>query len=315
MKKKSILYLLLTAIIFQFAACNSTENGSTENKKEPKTVTKIDVQGHRGCRGLMPENTIPAFLHALSLGVTTLELDVVVTADSLVIVSHEPWFSHEFSLLSGGEPVKEENEKNYNIFKMDYNKTQSFDVGTINHPRFPGQEKMNVTKPLLADVIESAINYAEKNNLPKPKFNIEIKSAPEWDSIFIPSTEIYVPLVVNTILQQLTTDNFNLQSFDFRVLQYLSKNYPTIELAVLIEDQRTPEEIIEQLGFMPQIYSCNYTLVNKELKEFCDKNNLKLIPWTVNDINAMERLIEMEVDGIITDYPNIALSLINGDLM
>ncbi|MDZ7755284.1 glycerophosphodiester phosphodiesterase family protein [Rhodohalobacter sp.] len=108
----------------------------------------FDLQGHRGARGLMPENTIPAFLKAVELGVDTVEFDVVVTADGKILVSHEPWFNHLFSTKADGSPVTEEEERSFNIFEMTYEETQQFDVGKRGNPNFPNQEPMEVTKPL-----------------------------------------------------------------------------------------------------------------------------------------------------------------------
>ena len=107
---------------------------------------KFDKQGHRGCRGLMPENTIPAFLKAIELGVTTLEMDTVITKDKKVLVSHEPFFNHEITTQPNGNYIHENEEKLFNIFKMNYADTLSFDVGLKAHPRFPEQKKIKATK-------------------------------------------------------------------------------------------------------------------------------------------------------------------------
>ena len=115
----------------------------------------FDIQGHRGCRGLMPENTIPAMITAIDLGVTTLELDVVVTKDKKVIVSHEPWFGRDITTKPDGSYMGEREEKRFNIYWMTYEQTRTFDVGIKPHPRFPQQQKMKVTKPLLTEVIDS----------------------------------------------------------------------------------------------------------------------------------------------------------------
>src|SRR5580765_2886505 len=101
----------------------------------------FDVEGHRGCRGLMPENTIPAMLKAIDLGVTTLEMDIVITKDSQVIVSHEPFFNHEITTKPDGSFVTEGEEHSLNIYNMSYTETQQFDVGLKTHPRFPEQAK------------------------------------------------------------------------------------------------------------------------------------------------------------------------------
>ncbi len=116
---------------------------------------KFDIDGHRGCRGLMPENTIPAMLKAIDLGVNTLEMDVVITADDKVVVSHEPFFNHEITTLPSGKTFEEKDEKQYNIYRMTYDSVLKYDVGIKPHPRFPLQQKMNVQKPLLSVLIDS----------------------------------------------------------------------------------------------------------------------------------------------------------------
>src|SRR6187401_2033310 len=104
-------------------------SGCHASKNLPQlTLPVFDKQGHRGCRGLMPENTIPAMLKALDLGVTTLELDIVFTKDSVAILSHEPFFSHEITTKADGSFIEEKEEKNYNIFKMSFAETQQYDV-------------------------------------------------------------------------------------------------------------------------------------------------------------------------------------------
>src|SRR6188474_1794194 len=119
----------------------------------------FDVEGHRGCRGLMPENTIPAMLKAIDLGVTALEMDAVITKDKRVILSHEPFFNHEITTRRYGQLVTEQEERSFNIFKMTYAETQRFDVGLKPHPRFPQQTRVAATKPLLENVIDSAEHY------------------------------------------------------------------------------------------------------------------------------------------------------------
>jgi glycerophosphoryl diester phosphodiesterase len=129
--------------------------------RQPTTLESInfDKQGHRGCRGLMPENTIPAMLKATALGVTTLETDVVITRDKQVVLSHEPFFNHEISTKPDGAPVTEQEERSLNIYQMDYSQVRQFDVGLRPHPRFAQQQKLAAFKPLLAEMIDSVENY------------------------------------------------------------------------------------------------------------------------------------------------------------
>jgi len=139
-----------------------------------------DLQGHRGARGLLPENTIPGFLRAVEEGVDTIELDVVVTGDSLILVSHEPWFSHTIATKPDGTPVTEDEEESLNIFEMTYEETQQFDVGIRGNRNFPNQEAMAVTKPLLSEAIIAVETFIKEQDLNLVKYNIETKSQPDW---------------------------------------------------------------------------------------------------------------------------------------
>ncbi len=272
-------------------------------------VENLDIEGHRGCRGLFPENTIPAFTHALELGVTTLEMDLVITKDSQVVVSHEPFYNHQISTPPDGIEITEENEKSFNIYKMTYAQTQQWDVGIREHPRFPLQKKMEVHKPLLADVIMMAEEYCNQNKRPLPLYNVEIKSRPDWDNQYHPEIDEYVDLVMAVIQDHDITTRTIIQSFDIRSLQYLHHNYPEIQSAFLIENIKPIETNISELGFTPTIYSPNYKLINDQTLAYCKDKNILLIPWTINDANTMGRLIRRGVDGIITDYPDILIAL------
>jgi glycerophosphoryl diester phosphodiesterase len=281
---------------------------------KPKTARVqpfFDKQGHRGCRGLLPENTIPAMLKAIDLGVTTLEMDAVITADSQVILSHEPFFNHEITTRADGTGVAEAEEQALNIYKMTYAQTQKFDVGLKPHPRFTAQQKMAVTKPLLADVIDRAEAYLKQKRLPPVRYNIETKCKLETDSLFHPEPQAFVRLLVDVIRSKGIESRTIIQSFDIRTLQVVHKQYPGLKTALLIEDydKRTFAEQLTQLGFTPTIYSPHYNLIDPALIQQCKKASMQLIPWTVNAKKELIRLKAMGVDGIITDYPDLFASL------
>lgn len=267
----------------------------------------FDKQGHRGCRGLMPENTIPAMINALDLGVTTLEMDVVVTKDKKLVVSHEPFFNHEITTKPNGEYVTEAEEKSLNIFHMNYDEVMKYDVGLKPHPRFSQQKKMKAYKPLLSDLLDSVSIYMQTSKRPFPYFNIETKSLPIADNIYHPRPEEFVELLMAVIKEKKLEGHVIIQSFDFRTLQYLHKKYPTIKTAMLIEadDKRTIEKQIIELGYIPTVYSPDASLVNDELLKYCHAHHIKVIPWTVNTKEEIEHLKKLGVDGIITDYPNL----------
>jgi glycerophosphoryl diester phosphodiesterase len=267
----------------------------------------FDIQGHRGCRGLMPENTIPAMMKALDLGVTTLEMDVVITKDKKVVLSHDQWFAQEITTKPDGTYMGEREERKFNIYWMTYEDVKTFDVGMKPHPRFPQQAKLKVVKPLLSDLIDSVKQYMMTSKRKFPYYNIETKSNPEFDGVFQPKPDEFVELLMGVIKEKGIEDHVIIQSFDFRTLQYLHQHYPAIKTAMLIEDfdKRSPEDQLKALGFTPTIYSPDYSLVNKDLLKKCHQQNIKVIPWTVNDKETVEKLKAMGVDGIITDYPNL----------
>lgn len=267
----------------------------------------FDKEGHRGCRGLMPENTIPAMLKAIDLGVTTLEMDVSFTKDNVPILSHEPFFNHAITTLPGGGYIKEEDEKKYNLYKMTYDETQQYDVGLKAHPGFARQQKIAATKPRLSAVIDAAENYTKEKKLTPVFYNIETKSAPAGDNIFHPEPEPFVKMMMKVIYEKGITERVIIQSFDFRTLQIMHRRFPAVKTAMLIEgyDKRTLDEQLAALGSNPTIYSPASSLVTKELIEACHAKNIKVIPWTVNDKATIDHLKSLGVDGIISDYPNL----------
>jgi glycerophosphoryl diester phosphodiesterase len=112
---------------------------------------------------------------------------------------------------------------------------------------------------------------------------------------------------MSVINEKRIKDRVIIQSFDFRTLQYLHQKYPEMKTAMLIEgfDKRTLDEEINALGFIPIIYSPDYSLVNEDLIKKCHEQKIKVIPWTVDDKKSIDKLKAMGVDGIITDYPNL----------
>ena len=264
-----------------------------------------DLQGHRGSRGLMPENTIPAMIKALDLGATTLELDLAVTKDGVVIVSHEPYMNPVICLTPEGNEIAA-GDKSHNIYQMDFSEVLKYDCGSKFHSGFPKQVKFHISKPKLADLIDVVEKYVADMGLPKPNYNIEIKSSPEGDGTYHPTPKEFSDLVFKTIEQKLDWSRVNIQSFDFRVLQYMHQVYPKVTLAMLVETAAKPVEQLAELGFQPQIYSPYFIALTKVTVDQLHQKGMKVIPWTVNTTEQMERLLELGVDGIITDYPNLA---------
>jgi glycerophosphoryl diester phosphodiesterase len=267
--------------------------------------SSYDLQGHRGARGLMPENSIPGMIKALDLGVNTLELDVVITKDGEVVVSHEPWMNPVICTLPNRDLILE-NGENLNLYKMTYAEIKQFDCGSKSHPSFPEQANFHVSKPLLKDLIGTIEKYVRTHSLPLPNYNIEIKSSREGEELFHPSPNDFSDIVYQLLEQTIDWDRVNIQSFDFRVLKYFHQTYPEVKLAVLVDKPENFENHLEDLGFIPQIYSPYFTTLDASIVKKIQSKGMKVIPWTVNAKSDMQRLLKMKVDGIITDYPNLA---------
>jgi glycerophosphoryl diester phosphodiesterase len=208
----------------------------------------FDWQGHRGARGLMPENSIPAFKKALDLGVTTLELDVVVSKDKQIVVSHDPFFAADICLQPDGKEINKKEEKTYNLFTYTYNQIKEFDCGSKGNVRFPEQQKMKVCKPLLSEVFIAMEQYQKDKNLPAFAYNIEIKSSVDGDNIYHPAPEEFSDLVYQVIKSNIPLDRIIVQSFDFRALQYWHQKYPEVKLAALVENMKSLDINLKNLG-------------------------------------------------------------------
>jgi len=269
----------------------------------------FDKQGHRGARGLMPENTIGGMLRALDLGVTTIGMNVVISKDNQVVLSHEPYFNHEISLLPSGKPIVLKAEQSYNMYKMDYAEIKKFDVGSKVHSRFPGQQKFAAHKPLLTEVIDSVEAYVKLHKMAKPNYAIEIKTVRKGDLVFHPEPAEFSQLVMDVVVAKKLTKRTIIQAFDIRSLQYVHAKYPKIKTALMIDEKEDFENNIKDLGYTPTVYSPYSVLVGKGLVDRCHAAGIKIIPWTVNSLKDMNYMIGLGVDGVITDYPNLFNSL------
>ena len=278
--------------------------GAIACSQPSKTFDDIDLQGHRGARGLWPENSIPGFINVLELGVNTLEMDLAVTADSQLVVSHEPYFSSEICLDSSGNEIPEATQLKNRIYSMTHEQIWSFDCGSKMHPRFPTQEKFPTVKPLLSDVIDTIESIISTKGFDTIRYNIEIKSTVASDNLFHPEPAAYSDLVYNFIDGRLDWNRVTIQSFDFRVLQYFKQTYPDIQLALLIENELPWKANIDSLGFTPEIYSCDYMLLSRSIIKEIQAKGMAVIPWTVNEREDMDQLLKWGIDGIITDYPD-----------
>lgn len=272
-------------------------------------IPTFDLQGHRGARGLRPENTIPAFLLALDSGVTTVELDLAITKDKQIVVSHEPWMSASVCLQPDGSEIRESDEKKFNLYQMNYEEIEKFDCGSKVNEKFPEQVKMQVSKPLLKDVIIAVEHHIKSYSSYEVDYNIEIKSSPSGDDKFHPTPEVFSDLVYNLLDQYLPMERVLIQSFDFRVLKYWHDKYPEIRLSALIDNTKTVDANLKALGFKPAVYSQHHKLLTKEKVDYLHKLKIRVVPWTVNEVDDMQKMLQWKVDGFITDYPDRAAAI------
>jgi glycerophosphoryl diester phosphodiesterase len=296
---RSTTIVMLSLLLF---ACSTEEAGY-----------QFDLQGHRGARGLLPENTIPGFLIAIDHGVDTIEFDLVVTADRQLLISHEPWFHHHISTKPDGTPVSPEEQMDFNIFQMTFEQTQQFDVGKRGNVNFPEQQPIEVTKPLMRDAIRAIEAYAEQQGLPPLFYNIETKSNPELYGIMYPYPEEYAQLLHNELMilhQEFDLiDRIIIQSFDPATLIEIRRLNDRIAQAILVSGDDSIQSYIDILGYTPEIWSPNFRYVTPEIVEEAHSRGMKVIPWTINHVAEMQHQLDMGVDGIITDYPDSAAVL------
>ena len=286
----------------------AAKSPSQPTSQSAVSLSSFDIQGHRGCRGLMPENTIPAFLKGLDVGATTLEMDIAISKDNRVIVSHSPFFSHVITTKPNGIPVTHAEEQGLILYKMYYTDIKKYDVGSRGNPSFPQMQKMNVSVPLLSRVLDSTEAHARNTQRDLPYYNIEIKSYAPWDNYYYPPVNTYTDLLMAVILQKNISNRVIIQSFDVRALKYMHQKYPSIKLSFNLDKlgSKTLSDTLSSLGFTPYILSTNYTSLTEQLILECKAKGIRIIAYTIDDLGEMKRLKLSGLDGLITDYPNVA---------
>jgi glycerophosphoryl diester phosphodiesterase len=258
--------------------------------------------GHRGARGLYPENTTEGMLEALRYPVTALEMDVVISQDMKVVVSHEPWPDPEICLSPEGLPLS---GPKINFYNLPYEKIKEYDCGSKILTRFPRQKKVKEVRPLLSDLLKAIESYLKDTDR-KVNYSVEIKSSLEYERKKLqPDYKVLTDEVIAVLLKRLSPERFMIQSFDWRVLQYINQKYPQIAVVALKQGHFQPEDVIKKLGFLPQVFSPDWKDLKKQDVNYFHAQRVKVIPWTVNDRSAIRKVQSLGVDGIITDYPDL----------
>lgn len=285
----------------------------------------LDLQGHRGARGLLPENTLPAFARALGIGVTTLELDTAVTRDGVVVVSHDAMLNPDITRQADGLWLARDDLA---IQTLTYAGLQQYDVGRIRPRtayalRFSTQQPVDGTRmPRLADVFALA-RRAGNNTV---RFNIETKISPEQPQHALPPAEFARALIALVRAEKLES-RVTIQSFDWRTLQVVQQEAPQIATVYLTAQQSWLDNIRARdtsspwtagfhvsryAGSVAQmvkaaggaVWSPYFGDVTRDTVREAQQAGLKVVVWTANEPRDITRMIDFGVDGIISDYPD-----------
>jgi glycerophosphoryl diester phosphodiesterase len=289
------------------------------------SATAFDLQGHRGARGLAPENTLPAFARALSIGVTTLELDVGITEDGVVVVHHDRRLNPDIARGTDGRWLRGPTRT---IRELTFHELQRYDVGRIRpgsdySKRFQEQRRMDgVRIPKLADVFELA-RQARNDDV---RFNIETKISPEApDETAGP--EEFARSLIGVVRASGMASRTTIQSFDWRTLAIVQRDAAEIATSYLSSQGVSLDNIgaghregspwtagvqFRDHGSVPKmvkaaggaIWSPNQAELTEALVKEAHGLGLKVLAWTVNDPADVQRLIGWGVDGMITDRPD-----------
>jgi len=297
-----------TSIVISFAIILLSACKTKNLVNQAVSFPAFSAEAHRGGRGLMPENTIPAMKAAIDLGVTTIEMDSHISKDGKVFLSHDHYINPLFILDPSGNEIPETDDKKYPLYQMNYSDIRKYDAGSRINTKFPEQKKLKTYIPLLSELIDSVQNHIKSTGKSQVFYNIETKSAATGDNILHPDPEKFTDLLVEVLESKKIIPWVIIQSFDVRTLQVINRKYPHIKTSLLIENKKTLEENLKILGFKPFIISPNYKLINAEYIKKCHDRGIKVIAWTVNTKKEINKFKELGVDGIISDYPNLLIN-------
>jgi glycerophosphoryl diester phosphodiesterase len=297
----SLLSVTLITAMFILFSCKTTQKTTAINQ-----FPAFYKEGHRGTRGLMPENTIPAMTKAIEVGANIIEVDIYITKDKQVLIAHDPMVNVNHSFYEDGREIAKEDAKKYIWRQMNYADIRKFDVGSKPYNGWPQQQKIKTYMPLLGELIDSVEAFTAGRKLTPVIYNIEVKTSPKYDSLdYNAGPEEMIKSVMDVVNSKNIGKRFYIQSFDMRPLQVVHQKYPGVTIGFLTDSKTASvDQNLAQLGFTPEIYSPHYKLVTSEVVNACKQHKMKLVPWTVNTVEEMKALVKLGVDGIITDYPN-----------
>ncbi len=321
---------LLPLMLLPLAACSSLgENRQPAGKLLGTPAGKpFDVQGHRGARGLLPENTLRGFQRALELGVSTLELDLGVTRDHEVVVSHDRSVNPELCRRADGTTILTPAL----LRELSLAEVQALDCGGLNPDpkRFPEPPRENVPGariPTLREVFQLAADFGDH----RVRFNLELKIDPTVDDT-VPIEE-FVALIVEVVRERGFGSRVTLQSFDWRALELAKQRAPDLQTAALLTPETVKPEWLNgldpeayggtSLGLLRaartyvDLFSPYWRLIAPGSPAYLDSRvaeiqaaGFPVVPWTVNSKRRMAKMLDLGVDGLITDYPDVLIALL-----
>jgi glycerophosphoryl diester phosphodiesterase len=267
---------------------------------------KMGVEGHRGARARLPENSLPAMEYALKLGVDVLEMDLAVTKDRKLVLSHDPHINPVICLDAAGRKI--EGEHGPLIFLLNLEEVKKFDCGSIQNPRFKDQKTVPGTRiPTLDEVFD----LIAKSKLPAAKrvlFNIETKIFADQPGATT-TPEEFAKLLVDQLKRRKMFDRTVIQSFDYRTLEAARALDSKVKIAALSENPKE-DLVATALRLKADILSPNFQLVTPELVEKLHAQKIQVVPWTANDAAEWGRLASMGVDRIISDDPEALIAFL-----
>ncbi|MCC6838561.1 MAG: hypothetical protein IT230_00235 [Flavobacteriales bacterium] len=243
-----------------------------------------------------------AFLEAARTGCHWLEMDVVITGDNEVLVSHEPWMDPATCTGPAGMPLSEEAGRSANIFKMSVEEVQRYHLLPAG--------AFATWKPTLTEVHAHVHRECAENSMPMPRFNIEVKSDPAWYGTYQPSPAVFAQRMVQEIHVVGLHGHCLVQSFDPAILEVMHRTDPSIPLALLVENRASMAENLHLLDFTPAYYSPEHHQIDVAVVAEVRSRGMGLLTWTVNEAADMRRMIALGVDGLITDRPELAMRLL-----
>jgi glycerophosphoryl diester phosphodiesterase len=264
----------------------------------------IDVQGHRGARGYLPENTLPSFARALELGVTTLELDVGVTRDGVVVIHHDRGLNPDIARGPDGQWVR----RAVPIHSLTYAELQRYDVGRLRPGsdyarRFPHQQPLDGTRiPRLVDLFAFASNH-------RVRFNIEPKMDAAALDETLPADEFARALIAE-VRKAGVADRTTVQAFHWPVLKVMEREAPEMATVYCTEGAGSEPERVRAAG--GRTWSPDFQTLTSDKLAAARKAQMKVTVWTVNESADIERMTAMGVDGIASDYPDRVLQQLKG---